>query len=155
MRLLFRNTILLAISTSVFGCSTNIRLIDKIRTKSGDIKFYSEKTSQKNSSVKRIYATVKTADNKSYHSFYPDKIVKTTDTAKTLIYTLFYGQLQTNYDSNIYQRFSDLDSVVLIKGDSLLDSLGLHNFKTSKGADCFEIEVNYYHGFPKHKKLRP
>ena len=98
---------------------------------------------------------MKTADIKSYYSFYPDKIVKTTDTAKALIYTVFYGQIQANFDSNIYQRFSNLDSIVLSKGDNLLDSLGLQNFKTSKGTDGFMIEVNYYHGFPKHKKFRP
>ena len=43
-----------------------------------------EKTSKSNPSIKRIYASVKTDDDKSYYSFYPDKIVKTTDTAKTL-----------------------------------------------------------------------
>ena len=155
MRLLFRDIILIAISTFLFACSTNVKLIDKSRTKYGDIRFYSEKTSKNNSSVKRIYASVKTDDNKSYYSFYPDKIVKTTDTAKTLIYTLFYGQLQTSHDKHVYQRFSFLDSIVLTKGDHLLDSLGIHNFRTSEGAKGFQIEVNYYHGFPKNKKFRP
>ena len=155
MRHLFRHIILLAIFTSLFGCSTTIKLIEKNRTKYSDIKFYSEKISKENPSIKRIYASVKTTDNKSYYSFYPDKIVKTTDTAKALIYTVFYGQIQTNFDSNIYQRFSYLDSIVLTRGDKLLDSLGLRNFKTSRGAEGFEIEVNYYHGFPKDKKFRP
>jgi hypothetical protein len=130
-------------------------LIDKSQTKYGDIKFYSEKVTKDNSTIKRIYASVKTANSKSYYSFYPDKIVKTTDTAKALIYTVFYGQIQTNFDNNIFQRFYNLDSIVLTKGDNLLDSLGLHNFKTSNGADGFQIEVNYYHGFPKNKKFRP
>jgi hypothetical protein len=155
MRLLLRHIILITISISLFACSTNVKLIDKRWTKYGDIKFYSEKISKNNSSVKRIYASVKTGDNQSYYSFYPVKIVKTSDSAKTLIYTVFYGQLQTTYDRNIYQRFSFLDSIVLTKGDDLLDSLGLHNFKTSEGAEGFQIEVNYYHGWPKHKKFRP
>ena len=155
MRHLFRHIILLAIFISLFGCSTTIKLIEKNQTKYGNIKFYSEKISKEKPFIKRIYASVKSADNKSYYSFYPDKIVKTTDTAKALIYTVFYGQIQTNFDSNIYQRFSYLDSLVLTKGDNLLNSLGLHNFKTSKGAKSFEIEVNYYHGFPKNKKFRP
>ena len=155
MRLLFRHIILPIIFISLFGCSSTVKLIDKSQTKYGDIKFYSEKVTKDNSSIKRIYASVKTADSKSYYSFYPDKIVKTTDTAKTLNYTVFFGQLPENYDSNIYQRFSHLDSLVLTKGDKLLDSLRLDNFKTSKGADGFQIEVNYYHGFPKNKKFRP
>ena len=155
MRILFRHIILPTIFISLFGCSSTIKLIDKSQTKYGDIKFYSEKVTKNNSSIKRIYASVKTADSKSYYSFYPDKIVKTTDTAKGLIYTVFYGQIQANFDSNIYQRFSYLDSTVLIKGDNLLDSLGLDNFKSSKGAEGFQIEVNYYHGYPKNKKFRP
>lgn len=130
-------------------------MIDKSQTNYGYIKFYSEKGTKDNSSIKRIYASVKTDHSKSYYSFYPDKIVKTTDTAKELIYTVFYGQIQTKFDSNIFQRFSELDSIVLTKGDNLLDSLGLHNFKTSNGADGFQVEVNYYHGFPKNKKFRP
>lgn len=155
MRLQLRHIYLILIPVSLFACSTNVKLIDKSRTKHGDIKFFSEKISKNNPSIKRIYASVKTAANYSYYSFYPDKIVKTTDTAKTLIYTVFYRQLPKNYDSNIYQRFSHLDSFVLTKGDKLLDSLGLDNFKTSKGAEGFQIEVNYYHGFPKNKKFRP
>ena len=155
MRLLLRHIILITISISLFACSTNVKLIDNSRTKYGDIKFYAEKVSKNNSSVKRIYASVKTSDNQNYYSFYPDKIVKTSDIAKTLIYTVYYGQLQKNYDRNIYQTFSFLDSIVLTKGDSLLKSLGLHNFKISEGAEGFQIEVNYYHGLPKHKKFGP
>jgi len=155
MRLLFRHIIFPTIFISLFGCSSTVKLIDKSQTKYGDIKFYSEKVTKDNSTIKRIYASVKTANSKSYYSFYPDKIVKTTDTAKALIYTVFYGQIQTNFDNNIFQRFYNLDSIVLTKGDNLLDSLGLHNFKTSNGADGFQIEVNYYHGFPKNKKFRP
>jgi hypothetical protein len=155
MRLLFRHIILPTIFISLFGCSSTVKLIDKSQTKYGDIKFYSEKVTKDISSIKRIYASVRTADSKSYYSFYPDKIVKTTDTAKTLIYTVYYGQIQTNFDSNSFQRFSYLDLIVLTKGNSLLDSLGLQNFKTSKGADGFQIEVNYYHGFPKNKRFRP
>ena len=111
MRLLLRHIILITISISLFACSTNVKLIDNSRTKYGDIKFYAEKVSKNNSSVKRIYASVKTSDNQNYYSFYPDKIVKTSDTAKTLIYTVYYGQLQKNYDRNIYQTFSFLDSI--------------------------------------------
>ena len=98
---------------------------------------------------------MKTGDNESYYSFYPEKIIKTTDTAKTLIYTVAYEPLQTNYDADIYQKFSVIDSIVLTKGDKLLGSLGLSNFKTSKGTNAFMIEVNYYHGFPKGKNFRP
>ena len=155
MRLLLTHIFLPTIFISLFGCSSTVKLVNKSQTKYGEIKFYSEKDSKNSSSIKRIYASVEIANNKSYYSFYPEKIVKTTGTAKALIYTVFYGQISANFDSNIYQRFSNLDSVVLTKGDRLLDSLRLQNFKTSRGADGFQIEVNYYHGFPKNRKLRP
>jgi hypothetical protein len=155
MRQLSRGIILFTIAISLISCSTTVRLIDKSKTQDGDIKFYTERISKNNSSIKRIYASVKTGDSQSYYSFYPDKIVKTTDKAKTLIYTVSYEPLQTSYDTDIYQKFSVIDSIVLSKGDKLLDSLGLNNFKTSKGANAFMIEVNYYHGFPKGKRFRP
>lgn len=155
MRQLSKVMILFLIVISLISCSTTVRLIDKSKTQYGNIKFYTERISKSNSSIKRIYASVKTGDSQSYYSFYPDKIVKTTDKAKTLIYTLSYEPLQTSYDTDIYQKFSVIDSIVLSKGDKLLGSLELNNFKTSKGATAFIIEVNYYHGFPKGKFFRP
>ena len=59
------------------------------------------KVSFKNSLV---YASVKTGESQSYYSFYPDKIVKTTDKAKALIYVVSYEPLQTTYDTDIYRR---------------------------------------------------
>ena len=93
MPLLLRDIILIIISNSLFACSTNVKLIDKSQAKYGNIKFYVEKDSKNKSTIKRIYASVKSDDNKSYYSFYPDGIIKTTDTAKVLTYTVFYGQL--------------------------------------------------------------
>jgi len=155
MRPLSRCIIFFTIVISLISCSTTVRLIDKSKTQYGSIKFYTERISKNNSSIKRIYASVKTCNSQSYYSFYPDKIVKTTDTAKALIYTVSNEPLQTNYDTDIYQKFSVMDTIVLTKGDKLLGSLGLNNFKTSKGATAFMIEVNYYHGFPKGKRFRP
>jgi hypothetical protein len=155
MRPLSRCIVLFTIVISLISCSTTVRLIDKSKTQYGDIKFYSERISKNNSSIKRIYASVKTGESQSYYSFYPDKIVKTTDKAKALNYTVSYEQLQTSYDTTIYQKFSVMDSIVLSKGHKLLGSLGLNYFKTSKGATAFMIEVNYYHGFPKGKRFRP
>lgn len=155
MRHLSKCIILFTITISLISCSITVRTIDKCRTQYGDIKFYAEKISRNNSTIKRIYASVKTGGVQSYYSFYSDKIVKMTDTAKTLIYTVSYNPLQTNYDTDIYQTFSVIDSIVLTKGDNLLDSLGLNKFKTSNGATSFMVEVKYYHGFPKGKSFRP
>lgn len=155
MRIPLRNITLIIFSASLFGCSTNIKLIEITRTKYCNIKFYSERISKKNSSIKRIYAYVSTDNNKSFYSFYPDKIVKTTDTARGLIYTAFYGIIPQDFQSNIFQTLTVIDSIVLKKGDDILKTLRLNNFKTSNGAEVFQIEVNYYHGFSKHKRFRP
>lgn len=54
-----------------------------------------------------------------------------------------------------YQKLSKLDSVVLSKSDKILDSLKWNDFKRWNGATGFEIEVVYYHGFPKNGKFEP
>jgi hypothetical protein len=153
MRLKFKVNILLIISFSLCACSSNVRLIDKSRTEYGVIKFYSEKVSKENSAIKRIYASVKSGGHISYYKFFPDEIYKTTDTAKALSYNVYYKPIVADYD--LYQKFSVIDSIVLNKGNHLLDSLGLKHFKTSKGASGFQIIVSYYHGYPKHQKFKP
>jgi hypothetical protein len=80
--------------------------------------------------------------------------VKTTETTKELTYTVYYGPLPEEYDTRLYHKFSFLDSLVLTQGDHLLDSLGIHNFKRSKGGQAYIIEVNYYHGYSKNKKFK-
>ena len=147
--------ILIIISASCLSCSNSVKLIESSRIKFGEIKFYSETTSKNNPSIKRIYASVKSDNNQSFYSFYPYKMVKTTDTSKNLIYTAFYGHLNSDFHKDIYQEFSNLDSIVLIKFDNLLDTFRLHNFKIPKDIHGFQIEINYYHGSPKHKRLRP
>jgi hypothetical protein len=139
----------------IFACSGNIHLVEKTKTTYGRIKFYSEKTSKNEKRIKRIYASINRNGHRSYYSFYAGKIVKTTDIAKTLTYTVIYENLPKNYDTTLYQKLSSLDSFVLIQGDNLLDSLGLSNFKKSKGAQGYLIEINYYHGYPKRKKFKP
>lgn len=79
----------------------------------------------------------------------------TNEETKQLNYTVLYGQLLTRYNTDTFMRFSSLDSVVLGAGDRLLDSLGLKDFKRFKGAEAYQIEVNYYHGYPKSKKFPP
>jgi len=152
-RLTFYLVVILAVF--LISCNSNIKLIDKYKAQNVSIKFYKENITKEDLNIKRIYASVDCSRNRSYYSFYPDRIVKTTSTDKALIYTVIYGQLPQIYDSNEYQKFSALDSLVLFQGVKLLDSLGLNNFKRLTGAEAFRIEVNYYHGYPKHKKFRP
>ena len=73
--------------------SSTVKLIDKSQTKYGDLKFTFLRKSHTMiiRHIKRIYASVNNVDSKSIkYSFYPDKIVKTTDTAQGTGYLLQY-----------------------------------------------------------------
>jgi hypothetical protein len=138
-----------------FGCSSGINLVSKSKTNYGQLNFYSEKAKKGDTDIQRIYASVDSSGKRSYYSFSADRIVKTTETTKELTYTVYYGPLPEKYDTHLYHKFSFLDSLVLTQGDNLLDSLGLDNFKRSKGSEGYIIEVSYYHGYPKNKKFKP
>ena len=79
----------------------------------------------------------------------------TDERAKVLSYTVIFKQLPDNFDSNIYQRLSRLDSLVIDKAETLLRTSEYSNFKSLKGAKGYEIEVYYMHGFPKNKRFEP
>jgi pantothenate kinase-related protein Tda10 len=62
---------------------------------------------------------------------------------KELIYTLTFGEIPKELNQPKYfQKLSRIDSLILLKGDKILDSLKWNNFKKSKGASGFIIEVN-------------
>lgn len=147
--------IFFSFSLLLFSCSTNVKLIEKTHTSFGKIKFFAEQNSKQDSSLKRIYAEVKTSESKSYYSFYPSDIVKITDSAKVLMFRVVNRKLPINYDTNIYQKFTFIDSFVLNRSEILLDALGLHSFKRLNGAECFEITVYYNHGYPEHQRFKP
>jgi len=96
-----------------------------------------------------------TVDNTIFYSFYSDKIVKQTRQDKNLIKTLFYGSMPSSFDTTAFQKLSSLDSSILMHGDRILDSLKLTSYKKSTGATAFEVEINYYHGYPDNKVFRP
>jgi len=137
----------------IVSCSTNKRLIKREKTEFGTIKYYVQTELNNNQHQKRIVAKV---DNSVYYSFYSDEIFKHTKQNKELIYRLFYGEIPEEMnDPKYYQKLSELDLKVLSGSDRILDSLNWENFKNWKGASAFEIEVAYYHGFPKNEKFEP
>jgi len=120
----------------------------------GQLAFYRQNLEDK-PGVEKLYAAIDTGGNKIYYSFYPDKIMKTTENEKQLSFTTIYGQLERPYDPTLYRKFSPLDSIVLARGDSLLNAAGLTNFKRAKGAIAYVIQVYWYHGYPKNSRFRP
>ncbi|MFI2744662.1 hypothetical protein ACG2LH_18145 [Zhouia sp. PK063] len=137
----------------LISCSTYGKLIEREKTEYGTIKYFVETDLNNYRKQKRLIAKV---GNSAFYTFYPDDIVKHTKEAKALSYNIFYQEIPRDFDDPMYyQKLSELDSIVFSGSDRILDSLKWKNFKSWKGASAFRIEVNYYHGFPKHEKFRP
>ncbi|WP_417887959.1 hypothetical protein [Zunongwangia sp.] len=155
--------LLLFLIILVVSCSTQKGMIKKEKTEFGIVKYYVQ-TELKDESYlqtelnnendnKRII--VKVADS-VYYSLYSDGINKRTKKSKNSVYRLFYEEIPKELDAQIaYQKLSGLDSLVLNRSDKILDSLRWNDFKRWNGAKAFEIEVIYYHGFPKNGKFEP
>ena len=143
---------------TIISCSTNKGLVKREKTDFGTIKYYVQTDSNHfghsdNKKDKRIIIKV---GNSVYYSIYYDLIAKHTKQRKELGYWLFYGKISKEMNNpDYYQKLSKLDSLVLSKSDKILDSLKWNDFKRWNGATAFEIEVVYYHGFPKNRKFEP
>ena len=155
--------LLLILITLVVSCSTQKGMIKREKTEFGTVKYYVQtdlkdenyvqtELNNKNDN-KRII--IKVADS-VFYNLYSDGINKRTKKSKNSVYRLFYGEIPKESDAQIaYQKLSELDSLVLSKSDKILDSLKWNDFKRWNGAKAFEIEVIYYHGFPKNGKFEP
>jgi len=163
MKNLHIKILLVFLITLFISCSTQKGLIKKEKTEFGTVKYYVQ-TELKNDNYretelndlnnkKRI--VIKVADS-VYYSLYSDRINKHTKKDKNLVYRLFYGEIPKDLGAQIaYRKLSKLDSLVLSESEKILDSLKWNDFKRWNGATVFEIEVLYYHGFPKNEKFKP
>ena len=139
--------------TLVISCSTQKGLIKREKTDYGTVKYYVQTDLNDVEFKKRII--IKVADS-VFYSLYSDGINKRTKKNKNSVYRLFDGEIPKEIDAQIaYQKLSELDSLVLSESDKILDSLKWNDFKRWNGAKAFEIEVVYYHGFPKNGKFEP
>lgn len=137
----------------IISCSTNKGLIKREKSDYGTVKYFVQTDLNNEDYKKRII--IKVADS-VYYSLYSDGINKRTKKDKNSVYQLFYGEIPKELDAQIaYQKLSELDSLVLSKSDKIIDSLKWNDFKRWNGAKAFEIEVIYYHGFPKNGKFEP
>lgn len=139
----------------IFGCSGNVKLVGKMKLTNENVRFYKETDPKNKSEVKAVYACVESESHKSYYIITNSRISKITDTAKELSYNLFYGEFPREYKSSSFAKFSYLDSSILSRGDEIIDSLRQMTLKKSAGATGFEIEVEWYHGYPAGRKFRP
>ena len=145
--------LLFLIIALITSCSTNKGLIERDKSDYGTVKYFVQTDLNNEDYKKRII--IKVADS-VYYSLYSDGINKRTKKNKNSVYRLFYGEIPKELDAQIaYQKLSELDSLVLSKSDKILDSLKWNDFKRWNLAKAFEIEVLYYHGFPKNGKFEP
>lgn len=155
MRHLMNIFIFLLTAFSISSCVSHSKLIGKSETDFGRIRFYLVNASDDNTSVSKVYADVDSNNIKRYYSFYPDRILMTDQRAKNLSYTVTSQKLPGNYDTNVYHRFSRLDTLVFRKAQEIIDTSTYSYLKGLQDAEGYIIEVNYYHGFPKGKKFKP
>jgi len=147
---------LVFLASFIISCSTNKGLIKREKTDFGTIKYYVQTDFIDLSDNKYKNRIVIKIDNSAYYSIYSNVIYKHTKKNKALSYKLFYGKIPEEMnDPEYYQKLSKLDSLVLSNSDRILDSLKWKKFKRWNGASAFEIEVAYYHGFPKNEKFEP
>lgn len=143
------------IIVSLLSCSANKRLIGKSQTEYGKVNFYEINSSDDKSHVTKVYADVNNGGIKRYYSFYPDKILMTEEKAKQLSYTILFNNLPDNYDKSDYNQLSRLDTIVFEQAEIFLNSSKYSHLKKPQGAKGYEIEINYYHGFPRNRIFRP
>lgn len=140
---------------SICSCYSNRTLIGKSQTEFGRSKFYEVKSPSDNSKLDKVYVDIDSNGIKRFYSFYPDMIIMTDERAKNRSYTVIFQKLPDNYDTNVYHRFSKLDTIVFDKAINLIDTTKYSVLSRLKGAEGYLIEINYYHGFPKGKKFQP
>lgn len=143
------------VAFGLYNCTSNKMLVEKQRTKFGNVKVYEVNISSSNPSVDKLYVATDSNGIKRFYIFFPDKIVMTDERAKELSYTIIFHELQENFDSNIYHRLSTWDTMVLSRALTILKASKYSHLKSPDNAKGYEIEVNYYHGYPKDKKLQP
>ena len=151
---IYRTYFVVVVAFLLYSCKSNKQFIEENKTNYGYIKFYLEKRDKKSKSIERVYAVVDSSGYRSYYNFFPDRIQRTTEISKNMIYTAFYGELPKKYSNKEFVNFSALDSLVLNQGNNILNSLSLEKFKKSIGSKAFIIEVNYYHGYPKSEPFK-
>ncbi len=123
------------------SCNVNKELITKEKTEYGTVKYYIEKDLKNNISTKRILAKV---DNTSLYRFNLNQIIKENKSESDLIFSLLFEEIPKVLDSpDNFRRLSKMDSLVLHKGDKILDSLNWGNYQKSAGASGFIIEVKF------------
>ncbi|MCJ7756622.1 MAG: hypothetical protein MUP24_00640 [Gillisia sp.] len=134
------------------SCSTNKRLLKRTQTRYGKTEFYIENDLKDNIYKKRLIASI---DKNDYYIFYKDQIIKVSKDKKNLVYTLHNKEQSQIYNSENFKKLSKTDSIILSKGNDILDSLKWTDFKKYNRESGFVIEVNYYHGYPKNKRFKP
>ncbi len=117
------------VSVLLFSCSSASKLIYKSHTADARLKFYF--SSNPEGGVK-FYSRVDSSNVIFFYRYHVDNIYKTYRNDDNNIYTLVSGNSVVPVIP-----YSKIDSIVLEKGDRLLDSLNLADVKRAKGSTGF------------------
>ena len=151
----FNCIFLILIIIFTYGCKTDKVLLGSTKLNQGIIKYYGVSVKSKKDSISKLIAQVNYKSTKRFYSFYPDKTLMTESEHKELIYEVTYNPLIDNFDTMVYNKLTNLDSTVFINAEKILNRYNYTTWKPLENVTGFRITVNYYHGFPKHKKFNP
>jgi hypothetical protein len=118
----------------IVSCGSTSKIVFQYKTPANTIKFFVSENPNYSKGEGKLYARVDSGNVRIFYSFQPDNIFKTYNNLNNYIYSL-------SFNGQPVLKFTAMDSIVLSKADYLLDSLRYNDYKRSKNATGFDIEV--------------
>ena len=123
------------VSVLLMSCSHSFQLVHKSQATGAKVKFYFASNLEKGGV--KFYSRVDSSNIVIFYRYRIDNIYKTYRNEDNYIYTLVSGDAVVPVIP-----YSKIDSIVLEKGDRILDSLNLENVKRARGSTGFVQEVS-------------
>jgi len=117
------------VSVVLLACSSSSKLVYKSHTPDARVKFYFSSNPERGV---KFYSRVDSSNVIIFYRYHADNIYKTYRNDDNNIYALVSGNLVVPVIP-----YSKIDSLILEKGDRLLDSLQFANVKRAKGSAGF------------------
>jgi len=119
---------------NIVSCGSISKVIYQTKAADTKVRYYVTENPNYRKGEGKFYARVDSANVRIFYSFQPNNVYKTYNNVSNSVYTLVF-------DTQPMLKLTSIDSSVLTKADSLLDSLGYNDLKRSKSATGFVIEV--------------
>jgi hypothetical protein len=116
------------------SCTNTSQLVCKEKAGGNRIRFFKNRLTKPKKNLSNFYAQVDSENVKIYYTFFSTEINKTYGNDDNARYVLTSNKQPMS-------PLTEIDSVVLAKADTLMDSLNYEDLKRAKGATGYEIEI--------------